>query len=101
MDDGFSVTCTAPGSLAVVGELYLATAPVFEEALTSERAAGELRLDCSRLVFMDSQGVRSMLVVAASRPPGGRLVLQHLTPEVRRICDLVQLGEAHGIGIED
>ena len=100
MNDGFSVTRTAPGAWTVEGELDLATAPTFEQALTSEEAPGDLRLDCAKLLFMDSQGVRSLLVAAGARPDGGRLVLEHLTPEVRRIADLVQLGEAPGIVVE-
>jgi anti-anti-sigma factor len=99
--DDFSVTRTAPGAWAVEGELDLATAPTFEQALTSDEAPGDLRLDCSKLVFMDSQGVRSLLVAAGGRPPGGRLVLEHLSPEVRRIADLVQLGAAPGILLDD
>ncbi len=101
MADGFTVTRTAPGAWVVVGELDLATAPVLERELGSEESPGDLRLDCSSLAFMDSQGVRSLLVVAGTRPAGGRLVLLHLTPEVRRIADLVQLGQAPAIAIED
>lgn len=101
MTDGFSVTRTAPGVWTVVGELDLATAPILERELTAEESPGDLRLDCSKLAFMDSQGVRSLLVAAGARPAGGRLVLANLTPEVRRIADLVRLGAAPGIAVED
>ena len=101
MADGFTVTRTAPGAWAVVGELDLATAPILERELASEASPGDLLLDCSDLAFMDSQGVRSLLVVAGARPAGGRLVLLHLTPEVRRIADLVHLGSAPTIAVED
>jgi hypothetical protein len=40
-------------------------------------------------------------MVASARPPGGQLVLQRLTPQVRRVVELVQLGEAPGIRVED
>ena len=100
MGQEFSVRCVDPGSWEVVGELDLATAPLFETSLTADWREGDLRLDCARLVFMDSQGVRSMLVVASARPSGARLVLRNLTPEVRRIADLVQLGSAPGVEIE-
>ena len=50
---------------------------------------------------MDSQGVRSVMVVAAARPAGGRLVMRGLSPQVRQIADLVQLGAAPGIALED
>jgi anti-anti-sigma factor len=97
----FSVTRTGPGAWTVAGELDLATAPTLEQALCSDPTPGDLRLDCSGLVFMDSQGVRSLLAAADSRPRGGRLVLEHLTREVRRIADLVQLGAVPAICVVD
>jgi anti-anti-sigma factor len=101
VSDDFSVSRVGPAAWAVSGELDLASARAFEQALTSADEPGDLVLDCSGLLFMDSQGVRSLLVAAAGRPAGGSLVLQHLNPEVRRIADLVQLGEAPGITLED
>ena len=101
VDDTFSMTRIAPGSWAVAGELDLATAPALERALCSDETPGDLHLDCSRLAFMDSQGVRSLLVAAGARAPGGRLVLEHLTHEVRRIADLVQLGSTPGIVVTE
>ncbi len=101
VDDAFAVTCIAPGSWAVAGELDMATAPALEQALCSDETPGDLRLDCSNLAFMDSQGVRSLLIAAGARAPGGRLVLERLTPEVRRIADLVQLGSTPGIVVEE
>lgn len=97
--DAFSVTRVGPGAWSVVGELDMATAPTLEQALCSDPTPGDLRLDCAGLVFMDSQGVRSLLAVADARPPGGRLVLEHLTPEVRRIADLVQLAAVPAIAL--
>jgi anti-anti-sigma factor len=99
--DAFSVTRTGPGVWAVVGELDLGTAPTLEQALCSDPTPGDLRLDCSGLVFMDSQGIRSLLAVADARPPGGRLVLEHVTREVRRIADLVQLAAVPAISLAD
>ena len=100
MNRDFAVTRTDEGVWRVEGDLDLATAPAFERALAAE-AGQDLELDCSGLRFMDSQGVRSVMVVAAARPAGGRLVLRGLTPQVRRIADLVMLGSAPGISLED
>jgi anti-anti-sigma factor len=99
--DDFSVTRVAERSWTVEGELDLATAPQLQAALLSEAEPGDLKLDCIGLRFMDSQGVRTLLRVASARPPGGQLVLQRLTPEVRRIAELVQLGSIPGIQVED
>ena len=101
MAQDFSVSKIGEGVWKVEGELDLATAPAFEEALAAEAGAGDLELDCSGLLFMDSQGVRSVLLVAAGRPAGRRLVLRGLTAQVRRIVDLVQLGAAPGVVVED
>jgi anti-anti-sigma factor len=95
----FAVTKTDEGVWRVEGDLDLATAPAFEQAFAAE-AGPDLELDCSGLLFMDSQGVRSVMVVAAARPAGGRLVLRGLTPQVRRIADLEMLGSAPGISLE-
>jgi anti-anti-sigma factor len=97
----FSVTRVSERSWRVEGELDLATAPQLQSALLSEEAPGDLQLDCGGLRFMDSQGIRTLLMVASARPPGGRLVLQRLSPEVRRIADLVHLGSTPGIQVED
>jgi anti-anti-sigma factor len=97
----FSVSRTGEGAWRIEGELDLATAPTFEDALTADDGPGDLELDCSGLLFMDSQGVRSVMVVAAGRPVGRRLVLRGLSPQVRRIVDLVQLGAAPGVVVED
>ena len=101
MAKDFSVSKTGEGAWKVEGELDLATASVFEEAFIAEGRQVDLELDCSGLRFMDSQGVRSVMVVAAARPAGGRLVMRGLSPQVRRIADLVQLGAAPGIALED
>jgi len=68
---GFSISCDADGDnrrqFLVRGELDLATAPELEEALVSAIEAGdEVVLDLRELEFMDSSGVR-VLVVAHTR----------------------------------
>lgn len=101
MVDDFCVTRIAERSWTIEGELDMATAPRLQESLLSEVAPGDLELDCRGLRFMDSQGVRTLLIVASARPPGGRLVLRRLTPQVRRIAELVQLGSTPRIYVED
>lgn len=71
---GFSISSEVDGDsrrqFVVRGELDLATAPELEEALVSAIEAGdEVVLDLRELEFMDSSGVR-VLVVAHTRGAG-------------------------------
>ena len=70
---GFSISCAEERDrrlFLVRGELDLATAPELEEALVSAiEAGGEVVLDLRELEFMDSSGVR-VLVVAHTRGDG-------------------------------
>ena len=68
MSRDFAVTKTDEGVWRVEGDLDLATAPAFEQAFAAE-AGSTSSSTCSGLLFMDSQGVRSVMVVAAPGPP--------------------------------
>jgi anti-sigma B factor antagonist len=46
--------------MAVAGELDVATAPEFEEALRAQLAAAPVRLDLRGLSFMSSSGIRAL-----------------------------------------
>jgi anti-sigma B factor antagonist len=80
--------------LRLSGELDLGSAPVLRQRLEQLRAERRLvRLDLSRLEFMDSTGVHTLLqAVTASREDGSRLrVDPDLAPQVHRVLTLVQL----------
>jgi anti-anti-sigma factor len=71
---GFSISCTEQEGgrrqYVVRGELDLATAPELEETLVRAiEEGGEVVLDLRELEFMDSSGVR-VLVVAHTRGAG-------------------------------
>lgn len=62
---------------------------------TTELAAaqeGDLVLDLSEVTFIDSAGMRALLIVRENLTATGRaLRLANVTPEVKRLLDLVGL----------
>jgi anti-anti-sigma factor len=80
--------------LAVSGELDLASAPRLEARLKAlRREHGLVRLDLSKLTFIDSTGIRLLiLALDDARQDGWNLeVGGELTPPVRRVLELVRL----------
>ncbi|HWE09549.1 MAG TPA: STAS domain-containing protein [Solirubrobacteraceae bacterium] len=78
--------------LALVGELDVAVVRQLADRLSELRKGGYLvRLDLSRLAFIDSSGLREILTeIATSRRDGWQLeVGRELTDPVARVIDLV------------
>jgi len=74
--------------LTLVGELDLSTAPLLKERLSSLRSdALVVRLDLSKLAFIDSSGLHVLLEAVHD---AGRLlqVEPELAPQVRRLLEL-------------
>jgi anti-anti-sigma factor len=83
------------GSLRLTGELDVAEADAFIERATGEVPSdGDLVLELEELTFIDSSGVRALVTIAGMLRSGRRLVLQDPTPAVRRVLDLIGIGEA-------
>jgi anti-anti-sigma factor len=99
MDD-FAVRADPEGVLWLSGEFDLAALDVFRAVVGSVLdAQRELVIDLSELTFLDSTGIRAILVVADQ--VGGGVVIRRPTPPVRRVLDLVGLDGRRGIRIED
>ena len=82
-DGGTRVTLT--------GELDLATAPLLRDRLNQSRAdRRDLRLDLSKLGFVDCAGMTALIqAVNDARTNGVRLDLEgDLAPQVRRVAEL-------------
>jgi anti-anti-sigma factor len=81
-------------TVAVVGELDLATAPRLSAALAEHRDADPLVVDLTGATFIDSTGVR-VLVEADRRGAGSGSPLEVLVGEgpVRRVLDLCGLDD--------
>jgi anti-anti-sigma factor len=83
----------SPEELWVVGDLDRTTADRFDEAVRSSIAgSGPLVLDLSRVRFLDSSGVRSLVRLGLSMQ-GRSLVLRAPSPQVMRVLVLTRLDQ--------
>lgn len=77
--------------LALSGEIDLATVPDLEVALqTAERRRPQrLVLDFAQVRFMDSSGIRTLLLAQRRATLGEhRLILRRCSPPVRRLLEI-------------
>jgi anti-anti-sigma factor len=82
--------------VALYGELDLAGVEVVEAEMRRVELtdAGRIIVDLSRLDFMDSSGLRTMLLVfARSRTNGNRVVFLRGGPVVQRLFDISGVGD--------
>lgn len=84
--------------LHVYGEVDLSTHEQLREELTSLASKGPVVVELSECDFIDSSGVRALLVggraVAESDGAAGKLVLAGAAPQVTRILEVTGVGEA-------
>ena len=81
--------------LALIGELDIAVADAVEQRLRQHRDDGRpLRLDLSRLDFIDSSGVQTLVLgMKHARKSGHQLeVDRHVSPPVRRMVEMMGIG---------
>lgn len=90
----FSISSSIDGdtaSIALHGELDLASAPALESSLNTieQQTPGRLVIDLRDLRFMDSTGLRLLLQADARwRERGAQLVLRPGEPAVQRVFDV-------------
>lgn len=81
--------------LEPLGELDLATAGALDEALRAwldDPAGGELVVDLSGVTFMDSSGLRAVLVASSEATEHGRrIVVLPGDGQARRVIELAQV----------
>jgi anti-anti-sigma factor len=83
----------SPQELWVAGELDRTTSDRFDEAVQSVIVGtGPLVLDLSRVRFLDSSGVRSLVKLGLSMR-GRALVLREPSPPVMRVLQITRLDE--------
>jgi anti-anti-sigma factor len=89
-----------PGKLRIIGELDVSTVDEVQARLEQELLDGrQLALDASELSFMDSQGLRMLIVLGKQVAAQGTVILLlNCTAQVMRI---LEVAVPHGIpGVE-
>lgn len=101
-----SVTPIEEGTSVVrlSGEMDLSNAALVADVVATQLARGQraIRVDVSRLTFLDVSGLRTL--GAARRgcaSADGELVLLRPTPAVRRLLDLVELEDSPAVLVDE
>lgn len=86
-----------PGTLRVVGELDAASCDVLLDAGRAALADGasDLRLDLAEMRFVDSAGLRALVLL--SREVDGPLVLEHASEMLVRLLEVTGLKDAFAL----
>ena len=91
-----------PRTFRLEGELDVAETEAFLEGIGDVSGSGDVILELGDLAFIDSSGVRALLVLADRLQPDGTLILRNAGPAVQRVFDLVALEATRpGIRIEN
>lgn len=90
------VPTEVPGALRLVGELDISNVEATQARLEEELVAcGQLTLDASDLAFIDSQGIRMLIVLGEqARSRGSTIFVLNCSKRVRRSLDVAV---PHGI----
>jgi anti-sigma B factor antagonist len=83
-------------TVALDGEIDIATCPAVRESLTAAISAGNVRLavDMSAVSFIDAGGIGALVAAAnAARSAGGGLSLVAPSWQVRRLLDVLQMDQ--------
>jgi anti-anti-sigma factor len=80
-----------PRTFRLEGELDVAETEAFLEGVGDVSGSGDVVLELGDLAFIDSSGVRALLVLADRLRPDDVLVLRNAGPAVQRVFDLVAL----------
>ncbi len=79
-----------PRTFLLKGELDVAETEPFLVGI-GDIGAGDVVLELADLAFIDSSGVRALLVLADRLQPDHTLILRNPAPAVQRVFDLVAL----------
>jgi anti-anti-sigma factor len=95
----FEVRADAEGVLWLSGELDLEQESVlFQFAAQHLDGQRSVVLDCSRLGFIDSSGLRAILMFASTLPE--HVVIRNPSRNVRKVFDIAGIDERAGVRIE-
>jgi anti-anti-sigma factor len=79
--------------LTLAGELDLQSVDALNEALARLPAAGQARLDLSRVTFIDSTGLHAIMDFAGGENGSGPVVLDGVSAHVAKVFEITQLPE--------
>lgn len=80
--------------ISVHGELDIATADELERELRAAVSCGDVVLDLQAVSFMDSSGLRALLVASReAREAGRRLLVLPGSGQVLRVIEMAQVAE--------
>ncbi len=84
--------CDDVRAFRLIGELDLGTVPAFRRAVEPALSgSGDLILDGSELLFIDSEGIRAIAELSRRMGEDRRLVLAGLRATVHRVLEITQL----------
>jgi anti-anti-sigma factor len=97
--EGISVERLGERRYSLAGELDIATAPSLDELRRDDDfvPGNDVVLELSDLTFIDSQGVRTLLGLAASLQPGGRLILHAPSTAAAKVFELIRLRDIENV----
>jgi anti-anti-sigma factor len=88
------------GTLRLSGEFDLSSVEAFRLAVeTSANPEREIILDLTDLTFLDSSGIRAILMMAQELGTNG-VLLRNPQPNVRRVIELIGIEGRSGIRVE-
>lgn len=95
MDPQLQIVRAEEGTLRVVGELDMATVPLFVTAVREAfEANGSVTLDLAELSFIDSSGLAALAKQATELNDGAPLSLVNVPPFTRRLLEIVGLDKS-------
>lgn len=90
----------APGVVRLAGEIDFSVTPRVRERLLEivGAAPAEIVLDMAELSYIDSSGLALLIELRKSLIEAGRAVrIRTISPQVRKLLNLTQLGELFGL----
>jgi anti-anti-sigma factor len=94
----FEARIDRDGVVWLSGELDMATADSFSQAVTSGLDGQQPVLDFSGLTFVDSTGIRAILQLAQEK--GQAVVLRNVPANIRKVLVITGVNESTGVRID-
>jgi anti-anti-sigma factor len=85
----FRIEQVADDGFRLIGELDMATADGVYRRLAPSLNGGGVRLDLSRLTFIDCAGIHTLVALSKRLSDGNRIVLERPTEPVRRVFAVI------------